>query len=264
MEKTELLERSEQLSTLAEPLRHRGRDGPRPDGTRFRRGRIGKTSLVAHSATRQGSDRSWGGCDAFFTPVRWGRCSTSPRSQAATSRTPSNGEAGPTRSPPRWAACSRSAGDDPGPRGSARGRQGHVDVFRLLARASTASRRWRSPPTGTSGSIAGTRCDRAREVRPLARDRLRRAPLSREAVVALAAPHGATPKSSTSRRRQPVLRHRGACGGGQGIPATVRDAVLGRAARLSPEARMLLDAIAVAGSQAELWLLGRARERRRA
>ena len=39
------------------------------------------------------------------------------------------------------------------------------------------------------------------------------------------------------------------------IPATVRDAVLGRAARLSPEARMLLDAIAVAGSQAELWLL---------
>ena len=39
------------------------------------------------------------------------------------------------------------------------------------------------------------------------------------------------------------------------IPATVRNAVLGRAARLSPGARRLLDAIAVAGKQAEMWLL---------
>ncbi len=39
------------------------------------------------------------------------------------------------------------------------------------------------------------------------------------------------------------------------IPPTIRDAVLARAARLSSDARALLDAVAVARPQAELWLL---------
>jgi DNA-binding CsgD family transcriptional regulator/tetratricopeptide (TPR) repeat protein len=39
------------------------------------------------------------------------------------------------------------------------------------------------------------------------------------------------------------------------IPDSVRDAVLARAARLSPGARALLDAVAIVPSQAELWLL---------
>lgn len=45
--------------------------------------------------------------------------------------------------------------------------------------------------------------------------------------------------------------------GGDGIPATVRDAVLSRAARLSTASRSALDAAAVAGSPAELSLLHR-------
>ena len=40
-----------------------------------------------------------------------------------------------------------------------------------------------------------------------------------------------------------------------GVPPTVRDAVLGRAARLSFSARALLESAAVIGSQVELWLL---------
>jgi DNA-binding CsgD family transcriptional regulator len=40
-----------------------------------------------------------------------------------------------------------------------------------------------------------------------------------------------------------------------GIPATVRDAVLARAARLSPMARNVLDAAAVSGPRVETWLL---------
>lgn len=40
-----------------------------------------------------------------------------------------------------------------------------------------------------------------------------------------------------------------------GIPATVRDAVLGRIARLSPAARHVLDAAAVIGARVEPWLL---------
>jgi DNA-binding CsgD family transcriptional regulator/tetratricopeptide (TPR) repeat protein len=39
------------------------------------------------------------------------------------------------------------------------------------------------------------------------------------------------------------------------IPATVRDAVLGRASRLAPEARTLLDAVSVVPQRVELWLL---------
>jgi len=41
----------------------------------------------------------------------------------------------------------------------------------------------------------------------------------------------------------------------RGVPATVRDAVLARAGRLSPSARAVLDAAAVAGPRAEAWLL---------
>lgn len=43
--------------------------------------------------------------------------------------------------------------------------------------------------------------------------------------------------------------------GGVGMPATVRDAVLARAARLQPSARAILDAAAVAGPRVEPWLL---------
>ena len=44
-------------------------------------------------------------------------------------------------------------------------------------------------------------------------------------------------------------------GGSDVVPATVRDAVLARVARLSPAARDLLDAVAVVPQRAEVWLL---------
>ncbi len=87
-------------------------------------------------------------------------------------------------------------------------------------------------------------------------DRLRLAPLSREAVARLAAAHGAAVGDLYLKSAgNPFFVTEALAAPGEEIPSTVRDVVLGRAARLSPGARRLLDAIAVAGKQAELWLL---------
>ncbi len=81
-------------------------------------------------------------------------------------------------------------------------------------------------------------------------------PLSPDAVTRLAKPHGI----------DPLELHRTTAGnaffvtevlasGGTEIPATVRDAVLARTGRLSPEARAVLDAVAIAPPHAETWLV---------
>jgi DNA-binding CsgD family transcriptional regulator/type II secretory pathway predicted ATPase ExeA/tetratricopeptide (TPR) repeat protein len=81
-------------------------------------------------------------------------------------------------------------------------------------------------------------------------------PLSPEAVATLASPHGVDPDElyrKTAGNPFFVTEVLGApC---DEIPTTVRDAVLARAARLQPPARALLEAVAVARSDAELWLL---------
>src|SRR5262249_9231524 len=43
--------------------------------------------------------------------------------------------------------------------------------------------------------------------------------------------------------------------GADGIPETIRDAVLARASQLTPDARLLLEAVAVVPPHAESWLL---------
>ncbi len=81
-------------------------------------------------------------------------------------------------------------------------------------------------------------------------------PLSPAAVARLAEPY----------RVDPEELHRTTAGnaffvtevlaaGGTEIPATVRDAVLARAGRLSPGARDVLDAVAIAPPHAEMWLV---------
>jgi len=85
--------------------------------------------------------------------------------------------------------------------------------------------------------------------------RLQLAPLSREAVGALSA--------STFADVEELYRKTGgnpffvteAIAAGEEIPATVRDAVLARAARLTETAWTLLEAVAISPVQAELWLL---------
>jgi DNA-binding CsgD family transcriptional regulator/tetratricopeptide (TPR) repeat protein len=90
----------------------------------------------------------------------------------------------------------------------------------------------------------------------VARNRIRLQPLSPAAVARLAAEHGADADALyRTTGGNPFFVTEALAAGEERIPSTVRDAVLARAARLSGDARTLLDAVAVVPPQAELWLL---------
>src|SRR5205823_4144856 len=127
------------------------------------------------------------------------------------------------------------------------------------------SRRIKSAPALLIASYRDDELDRSHPLRlllgELPRDesivRIRLHPLSAAAVAAMAGPAGVDSEDLFRKTAgnpffvTEIL----ASAGDEQIPSTVRDAVLARAARLSPEARSLLDMVAVAPPQAELWLL---------
>ncbi len=86
--------------------------------------------------------------------------------------------------------------------------------------------------------------------------RIRLQPFSLQAVTSLAARHGASPAELYGKTRgNPFFVTEVLASSDLGVPPTVVDAVLARAARLSPAARELLEVVAIAPSQTELWLL---------
>jgi DNA-binding CsgD family transcriptional regulator len=88
--------------------------------------------------------------------------------------------------------------------------------------------------------------------------RMSLAPLSPEAVRVLATPCGVDPEILYRRTDgNPFFVTQLLTSVTETLPESVTDAVLARAARLSPGARSVLEAIAVAGPQVELWLLDR-------
>ena len=89
-------------------------------------------------------------------------------------------------------------------------------------------------------------------------DRLLLRPLSPASVAALAQPYGVDPDALHRRTGgNPFFVSEVLAARGTGLPDTVRDAVLARAARLSGGARSLLDAAALVPPRADLWLLER-------
>ena len=81
-------------------------------------------------------------------------------------------------------------------------------------------------------------------------------PLSVAAVCELAAPYDLDgPEIHRVTGGNPFFVTEVLAEGGGDIPATVRDAVLARTARLSDAATAVLEAVSVALPQAELWLL---------
>lgn len=90
----------------------------------------------------------------------------------------------------------------------------------------------------------------------LAIHRVPLAPLSRDAVAKLAAPHGIEPDElHRVTGGNPFFVTEVLESGGEQLPATVRDAVLARAARLTPAARRVLEAVSITTPHAELWLV---------
>jgi DNA-binding CsgD family transcriptional regulator/tetratricopeptide (TPR) repeat protein len=88
--------------------------------------------------------------------------------------------------------------------------------------------------------------------------RLRLPALSPDAVHALAEPFGVDADALYANTAgNPFFVTEALAGGGEAIPATIRDAVFARAARLDPRARRLLEAVAIASPHAEPWLLER-------
>jgi DNA-binding CsgD family transcriptional regulator/tetratricopeptide (TPR) repeat protein len=86
--------------------------------------------------------------------------------------------------------------------------------------------------------------------------RLKLAPLSRAAVAQLAEPYGVDAEElSRKTAGNPFFVVEALAAGAEEIPDTVRDAVLARAARLSPAGKTLLQTVAVVPPRAELWLL---------
>src|SRR6266540_603751 len=133
-----------------------------------------------------------------------------------------------------------------------------LDVLRLLAR------RVETVPALVLASYRDDELDRGHPVRVAlgelstgeATGSMKVAPLSAAAVAKLAEPLGVDAEELYRKTSgNPFFVTEALAAGADEIPHTVRDAVLARAARLSPAARTLLDAVAVVPPQAELWLL---------
>jgi DNA-binding CsgD family transcriptional regulator/tetratricopeptide (TPR) repeat protein len=220
----------------------------------------GKTALLRHFCARHASPRVlWGACDALFTPR--------PLSPLLPIAEQAGGELRELVRQGSWAYEVGAALI----RELERERptvvvledlhwadEATLDLLRILGR------RIEGTEALVLASFRDDELDRAHPLRialgelvsaPAVR-RLSLAPLSREAVGELAAPHGVD--------RDELYRMTGGnpffvtevlAAPSPEIPATVRDAVLGRAARLDAPARTLLEAVAVTTPHAELWLL---------
>jgi len=257
----ELLERSGELGTLAGRLNQVAATGSGHLCLIGGEAGVGKTALVRRFCSRQGAARVlWGACDPLFTPQPLG-----PLMDIASTVGGELLRLGGSRARP-YEVASALLNEL---RGTAPAivvledlqwaDEATLDVMRLLSgRVEAAS----------ALVIATYRDDELGRVHPLrfllgemprheSVSRIKLQPLSAAAVAAMAG--GAGVDAGELYRKtagNPFFVTEALASADEAqIPSTVRDAVLARAARLSPDARALLDAVAVVPQQAEVWLL---------
>jgi len=257
----ELLERSGELSMLAGRLDKIAATGSGHLCLVAGEAGVGKTALVRRFCSRQSTARVlWGACDPLFTPQPLG-----PLMDIASTVGGDLLRLGRSRARPyevSSALLNELRGDSPAIvvlEDLQWADEATLDVMRLL------SGRVESAPALL---IATYRDDELGRVHPLrfligeiprheSISRIKLQPLSAAAVAAMAG--GAGVDGGELYRKTAgnpfFVTEALASAHEEQIPSTVRDAVLARAARLSPDARALLDAVAVVPQQAELWLL---------
>ena len=261
MEEPGLLERSDQLAALANVFTAVTETGSGRMALVSGEAGIGKTSLVRRFCDQ--ADDSvrvlWGACDVLFTPRPLG-----PLLDIADITGGDLADVVQRGAVPYEVAAGVARVLDRRP-GTVlvledvhAADEATLDVLRLLAR------RLHGLPALVIATYRDVGLDRWHPLRIVLGEiaatsrveRLRLAALSPDAVAQLAAPRGAVAEELYIKTAgNPFFVTEALAAADEEIPASVRDAVLGRAARLSPGARLLLDAIAVAGSQAELWLM---------
>jgi DNA-binding CsgD family transcriptional regulator/tetratricopeptide (TPR) repeat protein len=222
---------------------------------------VGKTTLVRRFCEARGQSARilWGACDPLFTPSPLGPLlgvaeETDGELEAVVARgampyevvTALAHELG-ARTPTVFVLEDVHWADE-----------ATLDVLRLLAR------RVETVPALVVASYRDDALDRAHPLRimlgELARSRtvgrMKLVRLSPGAVAQLAEPYGVDADDLYRKTAgNPFFVIEALAAGAEGIPATVRDAVLARAARLSPAGATLLEAVAVVPPRAELWLL---------
>jgi DNA-binding CsgD family transcriptional regulator/tetratricopeptide (TPR) repeat protein len=260
-ERTELLERSRELSTLGEWLSAVVSSSHGRLVLVAGEAGVGKTALLRRlrQDRRDGPRFLWGGCEALFTPRPLGplldiaELTGGEFAEVVAAAAKPHDVVGAlirelgSRAPTVLVLEDLHWADE-----------ATLDVLRLLAR------RISTVPALALASYRDDELDRGHPLRIVLGElgrgeevsRVSLPPLSPVAVAKLAEPHGIDPDElyRTTAGNPFFVTEVLATGGGK-TPPTVRDAVLARMARVSPAARTLLEAVAVVPPQAELWLL---------
>src|SRR5689334_13247267 len=251
-----LLERSDELARL---------DAILAEIARTSRGRmvlvggeagVGKTALLRELCDTRSTRVLWGACDAMFTPRPLGPFFEIGEAAGGELQELVSSEAKPHevtaallvelgRGLPALFVLEDLHWAD----------EATLDVLRLLGR------RVESVPALLLASFRDDELDREHPLRLVLGElagveRLSIQRLSKDAVTELAEARGVDAGNLYGQTAgNPFYVTEVLAAGGEEIPATVRDAVLARAARLDRGARSLLEIVAIVPPQAELWLL---------